>query len=75
MFNQQHFEDKVYELVVGMANEYFSTPRSDAETLKAIRQILKALHWVIEEQVVQVLYATQMRVCANKLLGKGGNEQ
>lgn len=65
-FPKQPFENKVYELVVNLMNEYFAVPRSDSEVLKATRQMLQALHFVIEEEVVQVLYTTQLRAQLNK---------
>ena len=65
-FPRQQFEDKVYELVVNTMNEYFSIPGSDSDILKVTRQMLQALHFVIEEEVVQILYATKLKAQLNK---------
>ena len=60
MFNKQHFEDQVYALVVSLVNEYFSTPRTPTETIKALREMLQALHFVIEEEITQIVYGLLM---------------
>jgi hypothetical protein len=70
MFNQQQFEDKVYELVTREVNAFFSSKEfAQSEIINVQRQILHSLHFVIEETMAQIMYGLFMMANANK----GGN--
>jgi hypothetical protein len=57
-FNKQVFEDELYKFVTDKVNaEFPELLKSGGDMLKAQRQILQAIHFVIEETVVQITYA------------------
>lgn len=61
MFNQQQFEDKVYELVTREINAFFNSREFvQADVINAQKQILHSLHFVIEETISQIVYGMLM---------------
>ena len=71
MFNQQQFEDKVYELVTREINAFFNSGKfAQAEIINAQKQILHSLHFVIEETISQIVYGMLMMANA-----KGGKQK
>jgi hypothetical protein len=60
-FNQKAFEDELYEFVTAKVNAAFPELLKNGEdVLKAQRQVLQAIHFVIEETVTQITYALML---------------
>ena len=69
MFNQQQFEDKVYELVTSEINAFFNGREFvQADVVNAQKQILHSLHFVVEETIAQIIYG--LLIMANAKGGK-----
>ena len=67
MFNQQQFEDKVYELVTREINDFFNSGEfAQVEIINAQKQILRSLHFVIEETISQLVYGIFMMANAKE---------
>jgi hypothetical protein len=66
-FNKQKFEDKVYALVTAEVNEVFPTlVQTGGDILTFHRQLLQAIHFVIEETVVQNLHGIRLMTQAQQ---------
>jgi hypothetical protein len=57
MFDKQTFENELYDFVTSRVNKTFpQLSNSGSEILKAQRQMLQAIHFVIEEIINQITY-------------------
>lgn len=56
-FNQQAFEDELYEFVTNKVNGVFPQLLNNGDDiLKAQQQMLQSIHFVIEETITQIAY-------------------
>jgi len=56
-FNQQAFEDELYEFVTNKVNGVFPQLLNNGDDiLKTQRQMLQSIHFVIEETITQIAY-------------------
>jgi hypothetical protein len=54
MWNKNKFEDELYDFVTARINTvYPELVRTDGDVLKFNRELLQAIHFVVEESVVQ----------------------
>lgn len=66
-FNKQAFEDKIYELATAEINAVLpGLVKTGGDVLKFQRQFLQAIHYAIEESVVQILYSIKLMAQVNK---------
>ena len=60
-FNQQAFEDKIYELATTEVNAVLpELVKNGGDVLEFQRQFLQAIHFAVEESVVQILYGIKL---------------
>lgn len=56
-FNQQAFEDELYEFVTNKVNGVFPQLLNNGDDiLKTQRKMLQSIHFVIEETITQIAY-------------------
>jgi hypothetical protein len=68
MFNPKQFENRVYTLVTKEVNKAFSALLKkdnsviELEGIKMQKQVMKALHCVVQETAIQILYGLLVRM-------------
>ena len=61
MWNKPKFEDELYGFVTARINAvYPEIVRTDGDVLKFNRELLQAIHFVVEESVVQNMYGWRL---------------
>lgn len=66
-FDKQAFEDELYEFVTNKVNGVFPQLfNNGGDVLKAQRQMLHSIHFVVEETINQITYAYGLMQLAQK---------